>query len=132
MNLDKGSTLSFSPTDPDLWEVTFTGEAETWNLPVLGFAIVITHGETNTGLTDSKLLPVVLCDEGFPTHVYEYLQDWDNPQPTWALRRKQPLAKVPCPACGKDAVFDTALDRHVHADGSYNQTCWRRITRGEV
>lgn len=36
-----------------------------------------------------------------------------------------------CPACGKDALLDTLIDRYVHADGSLSLDCWRKATRGE-
>lgn len=129
MNLDVNSVTNFSAVDPDLWEVTFTGEVDTWTMPVIGFAAVIVNHQDDAP-SDARLYPVVLDDSGFPLPVFEYLQDWDAPRPTFKLHRKG-AHRDTCPACGKASVYAATLDRHVHADGSDNQPCWRSITRGE-
>lgn len=133
MNLSRDSVTSFSPVDPDHYAVTFKGEAETWTLPVIGFATVITYCATDEGEgTDSGLYPVVLADEGYAITVWEYLHDFGDPKPQWTLHRPRAPRWGTCPACGKAALHMPALDRHLHTDGTDNQDCWRRITRGEV
>ena len=134
MNFDRASILSFAPADPGAYWATFTGEKETWTLPVLGFATLVTYAAKEEGdRSDSRLTPVILDEDGHPVPVMEYLTNWEpRHQPKWRVHLKG-TPEATCPAgCGKATVYDAALDRHVHADGSYNQTCWRRITRGEV
>lgn len=88
MNLDDGSIVHFSPVNPDLWKVTFTGEVESWELPVIGFAAVVTYAAKDEGDKDAtRLYPVVLDDDGVIASVFEYLTDWDAPRPSWKLKR---------------------------------------------
>ncbi len=88
MNLDRDSILNFTPVDPDLWEVTFTSKDDTWTLPVIGFAVVVSYNGKDDGeLSESVLNPVVLDEEGFPAPVQQYLNDWET-RPKWALKRK--------------------------------------------
>ncbi|MFG1844904.1 hypothetical protein [Micromonospora carbonacea] len=131
MNLDTNSVTSFSPTDPDLWEVTFTGEVDTWTMPVIGFAVVVTYAGEDGVPSDTRTYPVVLDDSGMPVHVFEYLQEWKAPHPDFKLHRKPPASTV-CPACGKPTVYAPTIDRHLHQDGTDNQPCWRQIVRGQA
>ena len=111
MNLSRDSVTSFSPVDPTLYEVEVTAEVDSWTLPVIGFATVITYCGTEEG-------------EG---------SDSGDPKPQWKLRRGNNTPRWgTCPACSKATLYLPALDRHLHTDGSDNQPCWRRITRGEV
>lgn len=88
MNLDRDSILNFSPVDPDLWEVTITGEEDTWTMPVIGFAVVVSYNGKDDGeLGETVLNPVVLDEEGYPSPIQQYLNDWQV-RPKWALKRK--------------------------------------------
>ena len=88
MNLDRDSILNFSPVDPDLWEVAITGETENWSLPVIGFAVVVSYNGKDDGeLSESALNPVVIDEEGYPTPIQNYLNNWEI-RPPWALKRK--------------------------------------------
>ncbi|MEU8220905.1 hypothetical protein AB0C47_34755 [Micromonospora taraxaci] len=88
MNLDRDSILNFNPVDPDLWEVAITSETETWTLPVIGFAVVVSYnGKEDGELSESTLSPVILDEEGLISSVQQYQNNWEV-RPKWMLKRK--------------------------------------------
>lgn len=89
MDLDRDSVVSFTPVDPDLYEVAFTGKDDNWTLPVIGFAVVVTHaGQDEHDLSETDVCPVLLTDDGYPVALPSYLQGWLDQRPQAALRRK--------------------------------------------
>lgn len=89
MNLGRESILSFSPVDPDLYEVAFTvADGESWRQPVIGFSVVVVYAGKDGESSDTHVYPVVIDDNGTPTNVLMYLEDFLTPLPAWSLRRK--------------------------------------------
>lgn len=90
MNLGIDSVLSFSPVDPDLYEVAFSPkDGEKWELPVIGFAVVVTYGGSGGEASETEIYPVVIDGESQPCTIWLYLENWGpESRPVWVLRRK--------------------------------------------
>ncbi|MBM0233368.1 hypothetical protein JNW91_16800 [Micromonospora sp. STR1_7] len=88
MNLDRDSVTSFAPVDPDLYEVAFTGEDESWTLPVIGFAVVVTYAaQEDHDLSETGVCPVLIGEDGYAVTLRDLLSELSH-RPQATLRRK--------------------------------------------
>ena len=91
MSTDKGSPLTFTPDVPGRWAVTFSfvGEGtptEPWDLPVLGWAVVVTWNTEDQ--RETAVQPVVIDEDGRPSTVDLYLAEYrqEGEPVTWRIK----------------------------------------------
>lgn len=72
LNLTDGSATTFTAVTPGQYKATFTTHGVTWELPVIGFAIILRSCTEGEGC-DTEIDPVVLA-EGRAITIYELLE----------------------------------------------------------
>lgn len=95
-----GSILSFTPADPDQWEVVFSGlqdGSEAWTEPVIGFAVQVrnvfyeTRQGKDHGDFDTAVVPVVIF-EGAPSTALDVCDTRGGL--FWDLRPRTPIPLI--------------------------------------